>query len=1078
MDPSASSTLRPSLPDGRVALTNLLGLLALPLLAYLIFLGANAGSYVLEMQVQSGRPAVWRLDLDDGGGVKAAPSSVLNVPASRTFSTVRFEFRASRLAGLRLHLDRTTGFLRVGSAVLRSQADELLIGDRVLAALGANRFHAVNGSCTVTPLSADAGVEINVDPAADDPVCTLGLPQPLVLGFNFRGFLEGLIMAGLLYGGLTLAGLMVWRRLVQTEGWRYRLQGGRTGLEAGYTHAARFVQTRPGSALWLAALAGVLLSCYPIVFCGKSFVSPNMGAPMLYAAFPTLPGFKSKTTNDPQGSDISAMMWAFAPYAATERRAVFDDHEFPFWNRYNGTGVPLLGQGQSMIGDPLHWIVLLGGANALSWDIKFLLAKLFFAAGVGLMVRTATRHVPTAALLGFSSCFLGFFTYRFDHPAFFSMCYAPWIFYAWLEIARCGAVRRWLALLLLANWCEMNSGTVKEAYMLLFGLNAGGLLTLLLSTALPWRRKGTTLLVLQWTGLCFALVAAPVWWTLLDTIVHSWSEYNTPYVYQLQPGMFVGLFDDVFYRQFNGNERTLDPSMNFVFLLGVALAVGCAKTLVRRERTLLAAGMAGTAAAALAFGVIPAGFIKAVPFLGNVIHCDNTFSALLMINLFVVAGHGLAHGWRRFEKREWGWDMAAAAMFLFVLIGAFLGLTQAAQRSDTNFLPLNTEVAKSAFFWMDTTALVTAFLALPWLARRFCLDRGATAPGLAPWVLLCLGVMLWRQSSHQPLRAGLGRYAMVPAERGDFFAHSGAVEFLHSHLHDHPGRVQGLGDNFMPGTGGIFGLETPSGPDALQNLYFHRLMLEAGVPLEWKWRLDLDARTAGLVEMRRLYDMLNVRYYLAGLGSADVPGLQRVGRFDLDVFESETAWPRAFFIDQVESCHGNMALLTRTIRGDGRPYAAIEPDELALRPELAALVARDGANSGRQMAPAYNYKVTNNTTTFRVHAPAAGVVALLEGYDRAGVVATVNGQTVPHFRVDGTFVGVYLQAAGDYVVNFHYRPYGWAMAVSACGLGLAFLVVTGIWTLLRQAMTVRRWGWLLPVRGQLEDTVNGKQASY
>ena len=1033
--------------EERVMFTNLVGLLALPLLAYLIFLAVNANRYVLELPLQSDRSTLVRLEMDRGNGSDDAQSATLNNTDSRSYSEVRCEFGAGRIVELRLHLDRTAGRVRVGDAILRSQGDEILGDDHILATFRASQIRAVSNRCVVTRLDGGKGVQLELNPADADAVFIFNLPHPMTLGFNVRVFIEGALMAVLLYVGLILAGLMGWRRLAQVKSVRRQLQQGRAVLERGYASAGFFVQRQPAAAIWLMALAGMLLSCYPIVFCGRSFVSPNFGSEMLYAGYPTLPGFPSKAASNPQGSDIGATMWGCIPYAAIQHRAIFHDHEIPFWNRYADGGVPLLGQGQTMLGDPLHWIVILGGANASAWDLKYLIAKLLFAAGVGWMVRTATGHRPTALVLGFSSCFLGFFTYRFDHPAFFSVAYAPWIVFAWLEIARAGTIPRWVGLLLLANWCEMNSGTVKEAYMLLLGLNGLGLLTLLLSATLSWRRVVKALLVLTWVGVCFSLIAAPVWCTFLDTMVHSWSEYNSPYAFQLQPGMFVGLFDDIFYRQFNYYERTLDPSMNFVILLGVALSIGAAKTLAQRERTWIAASVAGAVFGMLAFGVIPPSFIKSVPFLGNVAHCDNTFSNLLMISLFIIAGHGLAHSWRRFEANDWAWDVVAAGAILFLLISAFLGMSQAAQRSDIHFLALDQEVTKSAFFWMDAAALSASFLVLPFVARRFCLDHGATAVGMAPWLVLCLGAMLWRQGSHLPLWAGLERYTMQPPQRGDFFALSNAIEFLNARQNAEPGRVQGLGDNLIPGVGGIFGVEMPSGPDALQNAAYHRLLVESGLPLIWKWRLVLDGHGAGIEDVRRFYDLLNVRYYVATPGEADIPGLRRVGHFDLDIFESETAWPRAFFTDEIEVCRGTVGLLTRTIQGDGRPFAAIEPDELSARPELAALGSREEAGDRRLVVPAYDYHLTNNTSSFLVHAPGAGIVAIMEGCDDTETEVMVNARSVAHFRVDGAFTGIYLDQAGDYAVSIRYRPRRWITLVSLCGMGVILLVGTCLWAI-------------------------------
>ncbi len=1001
---TAFARLRPR-PGERIVLTNGLGLLALPLLAYLIFLGINANRYVLELPLQTDRPLTLRVDLEPG-----TASFALTLPAAPTPQTARVEFPAGPLSGLRLHLEHGGGAVSVGTATVRSQGDELLGSDRVRAVFRPETSPGADG-LTFAPLA-----------------------KPLALGFNASAMAKGTLLAGLLYAGLALAGLMAWRRLLHVEHLRCHVEQSRIGLERLYAAARRFIHARPIAAIWLTALAGVLLSCYPIVFSGRSFVSPNLGVPLLYDRYPTLPGSTDGVTGNGQGADISAILWAFVPYTAAQHRAIFADHEMPFWNRDNAGGQPLLGQGQSMLGDPLHWLVLLGGADAGTWDLKFLLARLLFAAGIASVVRSATHHQPTALLLGFASCFLGFFTYRFDHPANFGLCYAPWILLAWLEIARAGATPRWLGLWLLANWCEMNSGTVKEAYMFLPAFNAGGLLMLVLADTRTWRQKGRALVALLWVGACFVLVSAPLWWTLLDTLRHAWSGYDAPPVWQLQPGLIAGVFDDIFYRQFTTDEHVLDPSANFVVLLGVALAFRA-----RRAPTLRAAGWSAAAAAALAFGVIPPWVIQAIPFLGSVSHCDNTFSAVLIVFLLVVAGHGLAHAWRRFGEAGWGRETASSASVLAVLVGMFLGLTQAAQRSGINFLPVNTTVPKSPFFWADLAALSAAFVGLPFLLRRFCLDRGTSAWGVAPWIALCLGAMLWRQALHGPLPSGLDRYTMVPTTRQSFYGRSAAVDFLHTRLRVEPGRVQGVGDNLLPGVGALFGLEMPSGPDGLQLADYHRLI--AQVPMLWDWRLMLDRPTAAVPQLRRFYDALNVRYYLDAPGKGDISGLERVAGADLDVYESKTAWPRAFFTDGLEPCGDDAGFLVRTVHGDGRPFAAVGPDVLAARPELAALI-HIGA---RQVVPATDYRLTTNTTAFHVRTTGPGVAALLEDDDGANAVVTINGQPASAFRVNRAFAGVYLPGAGDYVVGFRHRPRGWTAALGACALGLVMLAGSAAW---------------------------------
>ena len=60
--------------------------------------------------------------------------------------------------------------------------------------------------------------------------------------------------------------------------------------------------------------------------------------------------------------------------------------EVPLWNRFNGTGRALWGQGQTFFGDPLHWLTFLDA----DWgqDLKFVAHRFVFAAGVGLVAFT------------------------------------------------------------------------------------------------------------------------------------------------------------------------------------------------------------------------------------------------------------------------------------------------------------------------------------------------------------------------------------------------------------------------------------------------------------------------------------------------------------------------------------------------------------------------------------------------------------------------------------------------------------------------------------------------------------------
>ena len=120
--------------------------------------------------------------------------------------------------------------------------------------------------------------------------------------------------------------------------------------------------TNRWTGVWLGAIFAVCLSAYPIVFFGKSYVSPGYGAQLLYDELPFVPGY-SHSDLEGLSADAGAMFWQNLPYSRVQHEAVFEHREFPFWNRYNSGGRPLFGQGQSQILDPLHWIVVSGEGN-------------------------------------------------------------------------------------------------------------------------------------------------------------------------------------------------------------------------------------------------------------------------------------------------------------------------------------------------------------------------------------------------------------------------------------------------------------------------------------------------------------------------------------------------------------------------------------------------------------------------------------------------------------------------------------------------------------------------------------------
>lgn len=849
----------------------------------------------------------------------------------------------------------------------------------------------------------DATVGLAFDPK---PALDLGvLPESSRLG------------TGIVFGVTFFAGLLLARG------------GNGAALRRSMARFWRSVRLHPRAALFIVALSAVALSCFPVIFCGKSFLSPDNGLQLLYETFPAVPGAEGGRTENPGGSDMGATFYWHQPASIIQHRALFQDGEFPLWNRYNWGGVSLWSQCISMLGDPLHWPAVITGGASWAWDFKFLAYKVLFAFGIGLLVRASSRSLPAALLLTASAPWMGFFAYRFCHAAFFALCAAPWILLPWLEAARAKDRRRvawWAAFLILANWWQLNSGTAKESSALLIFLNAAGGLALLFA-APPGRERFVRLGIFAWANVLFALLSAPLWWCFIDALGKAATFYDPPQICQMQPGLLAGLFDDIFHRQFMSHEYLLNPSANFFVLLGVAWALVRSRALAK-DGVFLAASLTALGALAIAFGIVSPHALAKLPMIRNIYHFDNTFSCVLFILLFVIAGYGLRECRRRMRSGEWRGDWLLVLLLVGALLGAFFGMTNAAHRGGTTFLVIGQTIPKSNFFWAYVSVIVVALVVLPW-AWRAARTRAAFSWA---WLLIffaCLATLHFRFGMYLVTR--FDYYTMNPKKRLDLReVPSPAVALIKAEMRE-PARVVGFDWILTPGFNTTLGLETVSGPDALQNPAMRDLAKTLGLPSIWFWRLMVWEKD--FPEPRRALDMLGVRYYLARPGEGGrLPGVKVIGSSDLDVVESSTAWPRAFFTDAVATYRELPELRRLVDQGDGRPFAAMMPIARSRVP----LPERDLAS--RTIVPAHGYRLRQNSTTFEIDAPTPGLAVLGEAWLPGDLEVTVDGQPAEVLRVDHAFRGVFLDRPGRHVVQFRYWP-----EVLAPALWLAFAGAIG-----------------------------------
>jgi hypothetical protein len=800
----------------------------------------------------------------------------------------------------------------------------------------------------------------------------------------------------------------------------------------------------PGLAVALAGLLATLAANYPVVFASRTIVSPSMGVSLLYGQSPWLPGASTADTGDANKADVAALMWHHLPLSRLESRAIFEDGELPLWNRYDSAGLPLLGQGQSCLGDPLQALPILAGGAAWSWDVKFLLAKWALALGIGLCALRCFRSLPAAMASAASAAFLGFFVYRINHPAVFSLCYSPWILWCWLGLGEAASARAavpWLAALVAASWVEICSGTAKEAYMLMMAMNFAGACVLLAGDR-PAGAKALRLLGAAAAGLVFAMVAAPVWYTFYRALKAAYTSYNAPLAYQLQPGMLIGLFDEAFYRPFQEQLGVINPSANAFVLLGLLWAAVRWRS-VAADRHAVGLAVCSLPLLALVFGVLPPSLVTRVPVLGNLQHIDNTFGCALIVICCVLSAAGWKEALARLGTADGRSEALAVVVLFAALFAAYLGTAQAVVRSAYWASTWGALIKVPAFIHGYGWSLVAASALLLCVVHLILRRRAATAATLLLG-LVALGALHWREALW--MGGGFDAYVVRPAHRVDLMASSPAVEAIRERADSEaPYRVLGFHNDLLPGWSIVYDLEGISGPDALMNPYYREFMDAGGVKRLWDWRYIVEV--ADVQRLKPVLDAVNARFYLGyHLGAKPEPRVLRpFASEDMDVFESPTAWPRAFFTDSAAVYENLPQYISWINAGDGRPFAAVEHGDW-VRLEPAPKVSGDLA--ARKIRPATGYRLTANTTSFTVDATGPGFIVLTEAYEKDNFHLTVNGEKARYFRVNHAFKGIYVERAGTYEVAYEYYPRGFMRSLEACGAGLGIIaaaLIAALW---------------------------------
>ena len=971
---------------------------------------ANTITFAIEMTSDAGGQLELYHDVGSGFAMETRRHASLKSP--ETFTTYEFRIPAARYYGWRIDPGQTLGTTEVRRiTIVRSDG-------RTTLEIPLTWIRILN-DIQVLEVSSEAAIARATEPTSD-PALVVTPPSPMDLTASARHTALRLGLIVCLYIGLIFVGVFLKVLIV-----RLARIGSIPG--PGWVHLSSF-NDHPMRTIALVSVVASLLATYPVVLFGRSFVSPTFGTPMLYQLPPFLPGATDTALWNSQGSDVGAHMWQNLPYSFLQHRAVFEHGEAPLWNRFNAAGRPLLGQGLIQIHDPLQWIPVIAGGEAWAWDVKFVLARILFAVGIGFAALAMTNHLPGAMLVAFTAPFLTYFQYRFIHPAQFSIVYAPWIVLAWIGLGR-GRLpsQKLLATLALTitTVFQLSAGTPKEGTITLLLAQLTGFL-MAMSSQDTFRHKLTCLTLAAMGGLVAVLISAPHWLIFLDTLLGSSADYGGgPAAFTASIRQSIGLFFGIIGGSFDrADPQWIVPGLTPLVLVLFGWAAVRLRTLVR-EPAFAAAACSGIAGLLVAFGLLSSELLIQLPLINRIYHIDGTFVCASLTPLLLVA----AFGARELLKSSQSKDLSINHLLAALTVVAFVVLVYAFDPSDARMYQLK-KIALLLFLTVSWSSLV-------WLFLR------ASRPYRFPIGYLGVCVLL---AIHLPyglaLPSGfssLDRYLFQPGERTRLSAPSPALEQIRARMPE-PYRVTGFEYILMPGVQDIYNLENISGPDPIFSTAYDELIKALGFHRVWVWNVVL--RPSDFPAIVPALDMLGVRFLLFDRTTqlpATAPSHVHRAK-DLGFIERPTAWPRAFFSDKLR-VYDNVDDLVQMIRETpDRPLAAIQRSDSEA---LKGLKLNESATES--IAQGHDYQLTPNTTLFRVKTPGPGVAVLMEAFWSDHHRVAVNGQAQRSVRINHAFIGIPIAAAGEYEIKVTYEPLHWRLvnilSAIGCVVGLAILAI-------------------------------------
>ena len=761
-------------------------------------------------------------------------------------------------------------------------------------------------------------------------------------------------------------------------------------------------KSRPLSAIFVVSVISIVINMYPLLF-GKS-MNYAAGLPMLYDTLGWMPGYEfDGFFEDFRGADVAAHQWIFSPMSMIVHQSVFQYGEFPFWNRFVAGGVPLYGQGYSMLGDPIQWITVFYNGSSISWDIKFTLSKFIFSIGCGLLAFRISKNVTISMVIAAAAPFIGFYTHVFNHPNYFSLTYLPLGILQWIRFTeslksfdlKLKNILINFILLVVVMWLIINSSQTKEAVISFAFIFGWGLLYMVLCLSSRYKIINvisiTTIVLVT-----IILFVSPYVIIFLSSLFESATSYDGKVPTDPYPtSLIFGFFEPLVFQEWTSNhplkmQKLVGLSSNILFLF---LLIWAINTKLKGNHIFQSTIVFFLISFSIAYGLMPDIIIQSIPLVNRIGHNGITFGIPLVMFTVILSTYGAMN----LNKK----DLTLYCIKFWMI---FTLLT----------------ILVISHFYIDDNIIHTlsflAFLSIGlYIIKKLTSDLAYKNKTVELLTITFLTFMTLKNGMHLQYGKTFDNYLLNPNLRMNTNVSNDAINIIkNNNKINGPERVIGEGLNFIPGTNIYFGIESIGSAEALKNPYLEEYYKVFGIEKVpgWDWmRLYEPDKITAIQNIA--YDSLNVGYFISSPGKVNSKKYNMIHKGEIDLFKRDSVWPRAYFTNNLIKVSNNDEYLDEIIKANG-PTALVFSD--------VSINSNYKNDEAANIIAASNYSLTPNSTCFDVSAISPGVIVLLEGYDKDDYILEVNGETKEYFRTNFWSKGFYVENKGNYNVCYKYKP--------------------------------------------------------